>query len=324
MAPQRNKKFQFSGHETFTLRQNWPYKMVAYCNDALSQGKFADFNDAYAVVPLGVGKNMVSSMKWWGLQCGFLENTEEGIVPTLFSNLVFGCNQSGPSQDLFTLLDGEPLDLYGESKVTAWVAHWNLCSAPNKFTCAWYLFNVYNDQFVTRDVLQKKVMEFAKSNGVSVTANTVKRDVEVLFRSYCPVVSKKDSSEDTVDNLFADLNLITLKGTSGFDISRSFKTSLPTPLFVWAVIDHWETLNKISASQTLDWFDIAFAPSSPGRVFKLNESDLSSRLEEFEKLTDGKIIWTDQLGIRNLICRTKDSNELRELKERMLVKAFRG
>lgn len=315
MATQKKKKFQFSGHETFTFRQNWPFKIVDFCNSAISRGEAPDFNDPDAVVTLGVGKNMVSSMKWWGMQCGFLDNTEKSIAPSSLSQLIFGGNDVNIP---------EPLDPYGESKAVAWIAHWNLLKEPNRFTAAWFLFNVYNDQLVTRDKLQKKISEFAKTNGVKISENTIKRDIEIVFRSYCPTgTNKKELSEDTADCLFSDLNLITTMEDPIFEISRSVRTTLPTSLFAWAVLDHWEMLNQISDSNTLDWFDIAFAANSPGRVFKLNESDLNERLEDFETLTDGKIAWADQLGIKNLVRRTKDKKELMKLKEKMLIKAFR-
>ena len=52
-------KIGFSGHETFVCRHFWLKKGY----DFLTQG--GSFTDEDAVVSLGVGKNMVSSIRFW-------------------------------------------------------------------------------------------------------------------------------------------------------------------------------------------------------------------------------------------------------------------
>lgn len=52
-------KYTFSGHDSFQCRQLWLKKGY----DFILEGK--NFNDEDAVVQLGVGKNMVSSIRFW-------------------------------------------------------------------------------------------------------------------------------------------------------------------------------------------------------------------------------------------------------------------
>ena len=52
-------KYVFSGHDSFQCRDLWLKKGF----DFLISGN--SFNDSDAVVKLGVGKNMVSSIKFW-------------------------------------------------------------------------------------------------------------------------------------------------------------------------------------------------------------------------------------------------------------------
>lgn len=52
-------KYVFSGHESFPCKQLWLKKGFDY----LVHGN--DFNAPDAVVRLGVGKNMVSSIRYW-------------------------------------------------------------------------------------------------------------------------------------------------------------------------------------------------------------------------------------------------------------------
>ncbi|MEI7888664.1 MAG: DUF4007 family protein, partial [Actinomycetes bacterium] len=53
---------QFARHETFYPRYGWVKKSV----DAAAKDPNL-FNDENAVVELGVGKNMVRSIRYWGL-----------------------------------------------------------------------------------------------------------------------------------------------------------------------------------------------------------------------------------------------------------------
>lgn len=52
-------KYTFSGHDSFQCRQLWLKKGFDYLQSRKS------FSDAAAVVKLGVGKNMVSSIRYW-------------------------------------------------------------------------------------------------------------------------------------------------------------------------------------------------------------------------------------------------------------------
>ncbi|MBN8573825.1 MAG: DUF4007 family protein [Candidatus Kapabacteria bacterium] len=52
-------KYTFSGHDSFQCRQLWLKKGFDFVKDKGS------FNSEDAVVKLGVGKNMVSSIRYW-------------------------------------------------------------------------------------------------------------------------------------------------------------------------------------------------------------------------------------------------------------------
>ena len=60
----------FAGHETFPLRYAWLRKAVKHVESDPHV-----FGDDDAMVRLGVGKNMVRSIRHWALVCGVLEET---------------------------------------------------------------------------------------------------------------------------------------------------------------------------------------------------------------------------------------------------------
>lgn len=78
----------FSGHETFRCKTHWLKRGYDFiCNEC-------NFNDEDAVVRLGVGKNMVSSIKYWMKAFGFInpnDNTIAEISHYLFAPTAKGC-----------------------------------------------------------------------------------------------------------------------------------------------------------------------------------------------------------------------------------------
>jgi hypothetical protein len=60
-------KLRFSGHDTFIVRTFWPKKGY----DFIKNG--GNFNAEDAVIDLGVGKNMVSSINFWMKALGLNE-----------------------------------------------------------------------------------------------------------------------------------------------------------------------------------------------------------------------------------------------------------
>jgi hypothetical protein len=71
-STQKSERVRFSGHQTFVARNGWLEKGVR-----LIQDDPGGFLAADSVVRLGVGKNMVESIKYWCLQTGLIEDADE-------------------------------------------------------------------------------------------------------------------------------------------------------------------------------------------------------------------------------------------------------
>jgi hypothetical protein len=101
----------FSGHETFPFRYPWLKKGF----DAVREDPFVFLRD-HAIITLGVGKNMVRSIRHWCLTAGVLAESRHGggaLQPTELGTL---------------LLADEGLDPYLEDPATLWILHWQITS----------------------------------------------------------------------------------------------------------------------------------------------------------------------------------------------------
>ena len=98
MDTNNRTKYTFSGHESFYCKSLWLKKGY----DFVSANK--DFNAPNAVVDLGVGKNMVSSIRYWLRAFGLLD---EGKLTETADYLFDDNNGKDPYiEDLGTLWAG--------------------------------------------------------------------------------------------------------------------------------------------------------------------------------------------------------------------------
>ena len=57
-----------------------------------------------------------------------------------------------------------------------------------------------------------------------------------------------------------------------------------------------------SGRETLPFSDIAYGFGSPGLIFKLDENSLTERLERLERLTDGRMAYTETAESAKCTC----------------------
>ena len=307
---EQNYTPHFSGHETFPLRQMWLKKAFEARGSDGSVAKSSFTNDS-AIAYFGVGKNMVASIKHWALACGiFIEDESERSsfkISEEWSKILADSDES--------------LDPYCEHPATAWLVHWRLAGSPvgkHRSTTWWWLFNNVLTPTFTREDVQGQIGAYAARKGAKVSEATLRRDIEVCIRGYCP---KSDSDvEGMAEPMLAELGLILDGGHGNFSFRRGPKASLPDGIFDLALIDFWQ---GASGESSIAFEALAHAPGSPGRVFKIDESSLAERLLGLELRTNGALFWTDSSGIRQVMRRNVNADVLRHLADSALVRAYK-
>lgn len=251
----------FAGHESFPLRFAWLKK--GYDKLAVDH---AFFSDKDAMVELGVGKNMVRSIRHWGLACGVWEE-EAGHRGRLLQ----------PTEPGLSLLDDNGWDPYLEDPGTLWWLHWSLVRNPDRATIWTYLFGIRGgvsrlsrDQLVSElDRLQGQVP------GRQTPRSSLKRDVDVLARSYIRDSGRRRSFEDALDAPLAELGLMRRGPTKGtIDVLVGDWPTLPLGIFEAALADYW----KDRGATTISISELLYGDGSPGRAFRLTEGGLIRRL----------------------------------------------
>jgi hypothetical protein len=268
----------FGGHEKFAFRQGWLKKGV---DIALRDPTI--FSREEAFVELGVGKNMSTAIRYWGLATGFLQEDNEvrhGCVkPTTLGQALLGENGWDP---------------YLEDIGTLWLIHWQLASNKGR-GLVWYLaFSRYYDiEFRKEQLIEFLKKQFAQMN-LQTTPNMIEREVEVFLRTYTPAQTRQGvSPEESLDCPLVDLNLLHYSDkVYRFDIGR--KVSLPAEIFGYTLLEFLKHL--ADSRRTASVNECLYQPGSPGQIFKLDENSMLDYLEALEALTDGALRWREIAG----------------------------
>lgn len=275
---------RFSGHETFACRYAWLPKALHALRD--KKTLFADEDDA--MVELGVGKNMVRSIRFW-IEAAGMANSEQGreMAPTELGKAIF-------------LRNGH--DEFLEDANTLWLLHWKI-STSDPCLLAWdHLLNRWQEPDFTEsrvlDAFRRRVVsEDRKASDVSLLQH-----FQVFLHTYVPTRGAKgEMSEDTLDCPLTELQLIAKVGErereeSGrreaiYAFNRDDKLTLTSGLFAYCVNDYWHRHHP--NEKTLSVRAIATSEGSPGQVFKLAEQDVFSRVLDLRDATDGRIQFND-------------------------------
>lgn len=281
------RRGSFSGHETFPFRYAWLPKAI----DLLSSDS-KGFRRDDALVTLGVGKNMVKSMRHWVLACGLAQEADSrgnSLEPTELATRLFGRRGWDP---------------YLEDPGTLWLLHWELATRPERATTWYWLFSHLPQHRFTKDDLAHWLSRLIEEKQWSrITPASLKRDIDVCIRTYVPPkTSKTVQMEDTVDCPLVELGLLSeLPGKGGFVLRRGEHASLPDSVFAFAVVSH--LLRTRPGTNTVAIDAVAVEPGSPGRVFCLGEDAVLDRLDRLDALTGGSVRFDETAGLRQLLIR---------------------
>lgn len=273
-----DSKVQFAGHETFPLRLLWLKKAFDAVKDGAPSGTFQEHD---AIARFGVGRNMAMSMRHWALASGFFEEGERLIAPTSLGRL---------------LLADDGLDPFLERPATIWLCHWHIAATPEITTTAFHAFNALTAIEFDSATLIDDLYKIVTTKGWRATRGTLKRDVEVFLRSY---VRKGGAlNEDAAEPLLAELGLVREARLGGwYEFVRGPKPNLPDGVFAYGLADFW---SRQGGASTIGAEQICYAPGSPGRVFKLDEDSVITRLMQLAELTNDAWQWTDTAGLRQV------------------------
>ncbi|MDP3929127.1 MAG: DUF4007 family protein, partial [Bacteroidota bacterium] len=266
-------KYIFSGHDSFQCRQLWLKKGFDFVKDE------NNFNDEDAVVKLGVGKNMVSSIRFWLKAFNIIDNKD---IPTEFGFRMF--NENG-------------YDPYLEDEASLWLLHYQL--VKNGYASIYsIIFNEFRKekQFFNKETYVNYIKRIGENNAdLNINENTIAKDFIVFANLYKNDPESKDV-EDSFSGILSEIELLKTTGKGKeekFYIENEQRDNLPVAVVLFSILDNLHYGNSISLNS------LEFDLNSPGAIFALNRLGLMNKISEI--VGESKdITFTDQAGIKEL------------------------
>jgi hypothetical protein len=266
----------FSGHESFICKQSWLKKVY----DFVVQNH--RFGDETAVVDLGVGKNMVNSLRFWGKAFDILDEDDN------------------PTDLAVYLLDENGKDPYLEDLASLWLLHYNLIK-KNRFSIASLVFNEFRKERIefTKDALLRfLVRKTSEVDSNSSNSKTLDKDAGVFIRMYSqPDRNQKIDIEDDFNGILIDLNLLDRdkhrsqggRMAEWFKIEPSSRVDLPWQIVLYAILDRYPE------QETITFQELLVGENSPGAIFALSSEGLFDKIEQMTDELSG-IVFSETAG----------------------------
>lgn len=264
-------KLTFSGHESFACKQFWLKKGYDFAKSGQK------FSDDTAVIDLGVGKNMVNSIRFWANAFGVIENkSEAGRIGNY-------------------LLGDDGKDTYLEDIGSVWLLHYNLVK-NNHASIYQIVFNEFQNE--RSEFTKTHLHNFLKKKCEEVSPkfynkNTIDRDITVFLKNYLKPEKKRTEIEDNFAGLLHELNLLekvlrektTLEEANDkskgkewyYFIRKDEKDTLPKEILLYAILDSFAEKSSISFKELFS------GENAPAQIFALDRNGLYLKIDALQE-----------------------------------------
>lgn len=263
------QRYAFSGHESFPCKTLWLKKGY----DFVVQGK--NFNNPDAVIDLGVGKNMVASIRYWLRVFGICE----GDKPTPLGDYLFS--------------DVNGKDKYIEDLATLWLLHFILifnqhASLYHMVFCGYQKGHAQFDREQIATYVKLDMIEADKQSAFN--DNTVRKDVAVLVQNYS--LPRKPQSNEDFSSMLIDLDLIRQNSEGkGYYFNIEGKRKVTKEIFMYALLK----LKEREGDNTLSYDTIQ---DEIGLAFCMQDDETIEMLKLLAKDYSKYVSYNDNAGIR--------------------------
>jgi hypothetical protein len=261
----------FAQHQSFYLRDGWLRRALNKINPE-SEFEIADpyfFHDPEAYEKIGLGKNMVQALRHWVQACGVAYEPKEGkqrrkpMWVTKLGQLV------------------STYDPYLELPYTISILHYHITRDIERATSWYWFFQLYLERSFTKEQLINDLSHWVAQNSTkSVSATSIKKDVDCLLNMYVRNEKIKDP-EEVIESPMSGLRL--LQQEDDIYIRESGRwTNIGLPALYYVLLDFCR--NQKLYDIPLD--EIIYCPGLWGRTYQMERVEI---IEALDKLTLHKI-----------------------------------
>ncbi|WP_304318831.1 DUF4007 family protein [Phocaeicola plebeius] len=264
-----NIKYTFSGHESFPCKSLWLKKGYDFVK------RERNFNAPDTVIDLGVGKNMVSSIRFWLKSFGLYD----------------GKDLSELADYLFDEVAGR--DKYMEDLATLWLLHFMIVTSDEATLYDWLFRGLQKErkEFDRAQVLSYVKRRLLEDNKYSLfNENTVKKDIGVLLLNY--VIPQKASSNEDYSSLLLDLDLIRMDSDNNkvYFFNIEGKRQVTPEIFFYGLV-------KLKGEERTVPYELL---QELGLIFCMSDLETINMLKYIAEKYSNFVNYSDVAGIRQM------------------------
>ena len=246
-------------HETFCIRKGWLHKGVK--NIIVHPRLFTD-KDQNPCDILGIGANMVKSLRYWMNAVGIMEEVNNGNLRV---------QQLTPFGALI-----DQYDRFYEEDGTNWTIHYMLAKNKEQATAWYWFFNVFKLNSCDKPLFVKELGEYLRTEfGGEYSENVLGDEFDCILKTYF-AKEKNISPENTTVCPLTELHLIEQTECKDYKKCVPDKDSLH-PLIVFGAICDWAKSDEILIS------DLMSQEGSIAKIFNLDRATCFFYLEQLRK-----------------------------------------
>lgn len=273
---------KFRGHETFFLRRGWLSKGMKYME---KRPDVFIAKDEKPMDILGIGANMVRSLRYWMLATGIATEPKSGkkiqkLTP--WGEVVY------------------QYDRYLEETGTLYLLHYKLVTNQELATAWYYFFNCFSLREFTRDDLLHGLQNYVQMQNCQVAERSLHDDIQCLLAMYLPQDMdsiRKLSPETNMVSPLAELGLMQVLHKKQGIYRKTPPTAGKIPIWIALALikDANEGEKEISLQKLLH------EPCQIGRIFQFDSMELLDTLRRLERKNCVKLIRTAGLDVVQML-----------------------
>lgn len=221
-------KVKLKGHESFSIREGWLTKGLVEVN---KNGKI--FSEKNATDILGIGTNMVKSLKYWLITANLIEEkTKCNYVLSELGQLIYD------------------YDLYMENIFTLYMIHLQIALNEEKA----YIWNTFFNYCNLKEFTKKEYIDFAEyvleNENKEYNEKLLVDEIGTFLKTYTN--EKKESNpENNFSCPLTELELIKKNGHDKFQRTNSSMSKLNEYIVFWMILHQCGTKDSINIDELI-------------------------------------------------------------------------
>lgn len=246
-------KVKMKRHESFSIREGWLAKgLIAVKEDS----KVFSASDATDV--LGIGTNMVKSLKYWMTATCLIKEENKKMVLTELGNLI------------------DKYDPYLEDIFSWWLIHLNLILNLEDS----YVYNLFFNKCTMKTFSKRDVFEHIsnnlRNNKLEFNENILQDEVNMIIKTYS-IDEKVDNPENNFICPLSELNLIKKIDVNTYERMKPEYRNLNYLIIYYLLIKLSEDKDYISIDELLKM------DNSPAKLLNLDKNLINEYLDEMKR-----------------------------------------